>query len=81
MLFDDAGMLLGAEMIGASTGFQRLMIAAIEDAITAIKYIMSGIFQIALFFGYYPILTSSNTPILISCSDDIWIEYKKSSIN
>ena len=44
-----AGTLLGAEMIGASTGFQRLMIAAIEDAITAIKYIMSGIFQIRSF--------------------------------
>jgi hypothetical protein len=48
-LFDDAEMLLGAEMMGASTGFQRLMMAAIEDAIIAIKYIMSGIFQMRSF--------------------------------
>jgi hypothetical protein len=45
----DAGTLLGAEIIGASTGFQRLMMAAIEDAIIAIKYIISGIFQMRSF--------------------------------
>jgi hypothetical protein len=37
--------LAGAEIIGASIGFQMLTMAAMVDAIITIKYITSGIFH------------------------------------
>lgn len=37
--------MAGAEIIGASIGFQMLTMAAMVDAIITIKYITSGIFH------------------------------------
>jgi hypothetical protein len=66
-----ATVLVGAEIIGVSIGFQMLTIATIVDAIIMIKYIISGIFHRRSFLWLLSDLNFIYIQILISYVDDI----------